>query len=239
MKRFDLLKILLVALVVTVATTGCRSRTKGLTPIPGSGGGITKAPSDDGGVKPTYTPGNTTTFNPPLPRPTPPPSYPPGPDSGVKFPPQPPINPRDLPPDNTNLKFPPTDGGLPPIASFDGMIKDAEIFKNSTVLFDYDSSVVKDKERSKIEGVAAYLKGNPLNKLLIEGHCDERGTEEYNRALGERRALAVREYLIRLGVQGSRIRTISFGFDKPVDPGHNETAWSKNRRGVFIVLMPR
>ena len=77
------------------------------------------------------------------------------------------------------------------------------------------------------------------NKLLIEGHCDERGTEEYNRSLGERRALAVREYLVRLGIQASRIRTISYGFDRPVDNGHNEAAWSKNRRDEFIVLMPR
>ena len=234
MKRFDLLKIVLVALVVTVATTGCRSRTKGLTPIPGSG--ITKGPSDDVGTKPTYTP-SINTYTPPPVRPVaPPPTL----DNGPKFPPQPPTNNRDLLPDGTNPKFPPTDGGnLPPLQSFDGMAKDAEIFKNNTVFFDYDSSVIKDKERSKIEGVAAFLKTNPLNKLLIEGHCDERGTEEYNRALGERRALAVREYLIRLGVQGSRIRTISYGFDKPLHPSHNETAWSKNRRGVFIVLMPR
>ena len=113
------------------------------------------------------------------------------------------------------------------------------MFKNNTVYFDFDSSVIKDKERGKIEGVAAFLKTSATNKLLVEGYCDERGTEEYNRSLGERRALAVREYLIRLGIQGSRIRTLSYGFDRPVDLGHNETAWSKNRRGVFIVLMPK
>ena len=231
MKRFDLLKIVLVALVVTVATTGCRSRTKGLTPIPGRAG---EAIKDENGTKPPYQP---TFITPPNPRPTPPP---PTLDNGNKFPPQPPIR-TDLPPEaGPTPPFPP--GPKPELGDrhlFDGMVKDPNLFKNNTVYFDFDSSVIKDKERGKIEGVAAFLKTSATNKLLVEGYCDERGTEEYNRSLGERRALAVREYLIRLGIQGSRIRTMSYGFDRPVDLGHNETAWSKNRRGVFIVLMPK
>jgi peptidoglycan-associated lipoprotein len=77
------------------------------------------------------------------------------------------------------------------------------------------------------------------DKLLIEGHCDERGTEEYNRALGERRALALREALAKAGVSPDRIRTISYGKDRPVNPGHDESAWAQNRRGEFILLHPK
>ena len=82
-----------------------------------------------------------------------------------------------------------------------------------------------------------YLR-NKDNKLLIEGHCDERGTEEYNRALGERRALAAREYLNSLGIKGERVRTVSYGEDRPSVDGHDESAWSKNRRAEFILLKP-
>lgn len=255
MKRFDLMKILMLAVVLTVATTGCRSRTKSLTPIPGSGSGMSGRTGtgivDDAGPKNTYTPGTgtytpptTTTIRPPSP---PQPPYT-GVDTGTKFPPPPHSTGTDLPPGSTT-KFPGTGTdttgrtgtGISAAnrGEFDGMVKDAELFKNNTVHFDFDSSVIRDKERGKIEAVAAFLKTAPANKLLVEGHCDERGTEEYNRALGERRALAVREYLVRLGIQGSRIRTISYGFDRPLDPGHNEAAWSKNRRGAFVVLMPR
>ena len=73
----------------------------------------------------------------------------------------------------------------------------------------------------------------------MDGHCDERGTEEYNRSLGERRALAVREHLIRLGIAPERVRTLSWGEDRPVDTGHNEEAWQKNRRAEFILLKPK
>ncbi len=71
--------------------------------------------------------------------------------------------------------------------------------------------------------------------LIIEGNCDERGTEEYNRSLGERRALALREALSNAGIDPQRIRTISYGKDKPADPGHDESAWAKNRRGDFVL----
>ena len=79
---------------------------------------------------------------------------------------------------------------------------------------------------------------NTADAVRVEGNCDERGTEEYNRALGERRALALREELVRLGVDPSRVDTVSYGEDKPVDPGHDESAWRKNRRGDFILLSP-
>lgn len=119
------------------------------------------------------------------------------------------------------------------------MAKHPEILKEDSVYFAFDRSEVKSGERSKVEAVASYLKDNANDKLLIEGNCDERGTEEYNRALGERRALALREYLVNLGVGADRIRTLSWGKDKPIDPGHNDDAWAKNRRGDFVVLKPK
>jgi peptidoglycan-associated lipoprotein len=116
--------------------------------------------------------------------------------------------------------------------------RNEEIFKSDTVHFDFDSSVVKAGEKSKVEAVADYLKSNASNAVEIQGHCDERGTEEYNRSLGERRALALREELVRLGIEPNRIDTISYGKDRPEDPGHDDAAWQKNRRGVFILLTP-
>ena len=82
------------------------------------------------------------------------------------------------------------------------------------------------------------MKGNRATALRVEGHCDERGTEEYNRSLGERRALAVREELIRQGADPARVVTVSYGEDRPADAGHNEDAWKRNRRGTFILLTP-
>jgi peptidoglycan-associated lipoprotein len=105
----------------------------------------------------------------------------------------------------------------------------------TAVLFDFDSARVRPSEESKLEAVAAYLKANP-GKLVVEGHCDERGTAEYNRALGERRAIAARDELVKLGVDTSRMSTISYGKDRPADPGHDETAWGKNRRCEFVVV---
>ena len=116
---------------------------------------------------------------------------------------------------------------------------DREAFKADTVYFDFDKSAVKPSEAPKIETVVDYLKKNPNDALLIEGHCDERGTEEYNRALGERRALALRELAIKLGLDAERVRTLSYGEDRPADPGHNEAAWAKNRRGEFVRLLPK
>ena len=117
--------------------------------------------------------------------------------------------------------------------------QDRAAFAANTVHFPFDSSAIKANEQANVAAVASALTGTPGNCLLIEGHCDERGTEEYNRALGERRALALREALAKLGVSDSRIKTISYGKDKPVDPGHTEAAFSKNRRGEFILLHPK
>jgi len=109
--------------------------------------------------------------------------------------------------------------------------------RDNVVYFEYDRSQVKASEHSKLDAVASFAKGGN-RAIRVEGHCDERGTEEYNRSLGERRALAVREYLVRAGVPANRIDTISHGEDKPAVPGHNEAAWSKNRRAEFKLLQP-
>jgi len=113
--------------------------------------------------------------------------------------------------------------------------RDREIFKTDTVHFDYDSSVIKADEKTKVAAVAEYIKAHLGDAIEIEGHCDIRGTEEYNRSLGERRALALREELIQLGVEASRIDTVSYGEDRPVDTGHDDAAYKKNRRGEFLL----
>jgi peptidoglycan-associated lipoprotein len=125
------------------------------------------------------------------------------------------------------------------LEEFENMVADRAALAAQTVHFDYDSSVVKSGEKPKVEAVASALKSDSAAKLLIEGHCDERGTEEYNRALGERRALALREALAKLGIDPNRIRTISYGKDRPVENGHDESAWKLNRRGEFILLHPK
>jgi peptidoglycan-associated lipoprotein len=119
-----------------------------------------------------------------------------------------------------------------------GWTENPEAFRANIVLFGFDSSSIRSEEKAKVAGVAEYLRANPRDAVRVEGHCDERGTEEYNRALGERRALAVREELIRLGIEPNRVDTISFGEDRPADMGHDENAWRLNRRGEFILLSP-
>jgi outer membrane protein OmpA-like peptidoglycan-associated protein len=117
---------------------------------------------------------------------------------------------------------------------------DRAIFKDQTVYFEFDQANVKSDEASKIEQVIGAFKARPTDfALLIEGHCDERGTEEYNRSLGERRALALRELLMKSGVDGQRIYTRTFGKDQPAIVGHDEESWSRNRRGDFILVLPK
>jgi peptidoglycan-associated lipoprotein len=134
-----------------------------------------------------------------------------------------------------------TGEGIPPVnlEGWQNWPQDREAFRNQTVYFDFDKSNIKPSELPKLETVAAKMKSTYSTKvLLIEGHCDERGTEEYNRALGERRALSVRETLTRLGLDPAKIVTISYGEDRPAVQGHNEAAWSKNRRGELVLLTP-
>jgi peptidoglycan-associated lipoprotein len=122
---------------------------------------------------------------------------------------------------------------------FEDMLVDTNQFKAQTVYFDFDRSAVKPSETAKVEAVASFLKDKLDNRVLIDGHCDERGTEEYNRSLGERRALSVREQLTLLGIAPDRIRTRTWGEDRPADPNHNDDAYAKNRRGEFSLLLPK
>lgn len=107
--------------------------------------------------------------------------------------------------------------------------------QSETVYFDYDSAQIKDSEIAKIQTAAKYLIENSRIQCELEGHCDERGSNEYNLSLGERRAQAVRANLIGLGIEAGRLHTKSYGEEKPVDPGHDESAWRKNRRVEFAL----
>jgi peptidoglycan-associated lipoprotein len=103
------------------------------------------------------------------------------------------------------------------------------------VFFSLDSAEIDAEDQQVLAANAAILKKYPQWVITIEGHADERGTAEYNLALGERRAVAARAYLVSLGVPGERLKTVSYGKEFPFDPGHNEAAWSKNRRAHFVV----
>jgi len=103
------------------------------------------------------------------------------------------------------------------------------------VFFAYDSSTLGPDALRVLQAQAAWLKAQPAAQLTIEGHADERGTREYNLALGERRAAAVRDYLIASGIASDRLRTLSYGKERPQVVGHDESAWAQNRRGVSVV----
>ncbi|MEA2164013.1 MAG: peptidoglycan-associated lipoprotein [Thermoanaerobaculia bacterium] len=102
--------------------------------------------------------------------------------------------------------------------------------------FEYNDSSLSADAQSALTSSANWLKKNPGYNLLIEGHCDERGTEQYNLALGDRRANQAKEYLVTLGVDSGRIRTVSYGEERPFDAGHDESAWSKNRRDHLVLV---
>ena len=93
--------------------------------------------------------------------------------------------------------------------------------------------MLRDDARKALDRNVEWLKANPTVRVQIEGHCDERGTEEYNLHLGERRANSVKQYLVKSGLDAARLFTISYGESRPVDPGHSEAAWAKNRRAQF------
>ena len=103
-----------------------------------------------------------------------------------------------------------------------------------TIYFDYDKSLLSASARATLESNAKYLMENPGATIVVEGHCDERGTTEYNLALGQRRAQAAYDYLRSLGVESARMSTVSYGEEQPVDPRSNEAAWAKNRRVVCV-----
>jgi peptidoglycan-associated lipoprotein len=108
-------------------------------------------------------------------------------------------------------------------------------FLNENVYFDFDKATLDYQAQELLKQKAMWMRDFPDANVVIEGHCDERGTNAYNLALGERRAESVKAFLVNLGISGVRLTTISYGEEKPVDLGHNEEAWAKNRRAAFVL----
>ena len=115
-----------------------------------------------------------------------------------------------------------------------GEVFESRLLKD--IHFDFDRYDIRPEDTQILKENAALLSKYPQVKVQVEGHCDERGTNEYNLALGERRASAAKKYLLSLGISTDRISSISYGEEKPLDTGHDEEAWSKNRRGHFVIL---
>lgn len=105
----------------------------------------------------------------------------------------------------------------------------------SDVYFDFDSYTLSSEAKGTLEANARDMKSSPAGTVTIEGHCDERGTKAYNLALGEKRANAAKDYLVALGVNASRVNTVSYGKERPFADGHSESSWAKNRRAHFVV----
>ena len=158
---------------------------------------------------------------------------PPGPPAAVAPAPAPapappqvvetPVTPPSPPPAPPVQPTPPP----PPAAPAASPLKDA--------FFDFDKSALREDQKAALNEGVAWLKANPGVKITVEGHCDERGTSEYNLALGERRAKAVKDYLVAGGIAADRIAAISYGKERPFVLGHDESAWKWNRRGHFVI----
>lgn len=110
----------------------------------------------------------------------------------------------------------------------------AAVAQMADIRFDFNKSAITEGELGRMKANAEWMTANPAAKVLIEGHCDERGTSEYNMALGERRAVSAKECLGSLGVSPDRLRTVSFGEEQPLDTAHTEEAWARNRRAHFV-----
>lgn len=116
--------------------------------------------------------------------------------------------------------------------------REAAVSPLKDIYFDFDKYDLNQEAKKTLQEIAEWLLKSPRVKVVIEGHSDERGTDEYNLALGERRAMAAFRYLKSLGVKEERLSTVSYGEMRPADPGHNEEAWTKNRRGHFVPSSP-
>ena len=145
--------------------------------------------------------------------------------------PAPPTSPAPVP---TPTQNPPAPTPTPPATS----TSESTTLRSEDlqpIFFDFDSAALTDAARASLDRNSKTLRDHSDAKLVLEGHCDERGTVEYNQALGERRAQAAREYLVAAGINGSRLEVISYGKERPFDPGHDESAWAKNRRAHFTL----
>lgn len=229
MNKAFLFNVACCCLIISLAA-GCRKKPKGLTQIPGSEGPIVAAGSPAGLMENygndfagsdfpsnNYSGGETLGDGSRL-------------GGGDGFPAGSDINFSDSTASGVDT------GALPSRDLTAGKSEDRQTLAAYTVYFDFDRYSIPSGELSKVEAVADFLTAETSSFLKIEGHCDERGTEEYNRALGERRALSVREVLVRLGVPANRVSTESWGEDMPAVEGENEQAYSKNRRGEFVIL---
>ena len=204
------------AAVLAIAAVGCRKGDKNLTPIPDGGGSYTGSGYNNNPAGGMMS-GNTGLNN--------------GLGGGSQF-------------DNNDFQTGSnigdgTGGGAGNSAltgNPDDFAGKTETRSGSVVYFDFDSYSVNPNELPKIAAVADMMTEKSGSLLRVEGHCDERGTEEYNRALGERRALSIRDVLVKEGISPSRITTESWGEDRPAAEGETESAYSKNRRGEFILL---
>jgi len=108
-------------------------------------------------------------------------------------------------------------------------------FQNQDIYFDFDKYDLRTDARTTLDRKASFLNQNSSIRVQVEGHCDERGTNEYNMALGERRANAAKQYLTTAGISAGRLSTISYGEERPLDPSHTEAAWARNRRAHFVI----
>jgi peptidoglycan-associated lipoprotein len=114
-------------------------------------------------------------------------------------------------------------------------LAERERFVNEDIRFEFDKSTLLPEAKEILGGKAEWLGAHPDVSVIIEGHCDDRGTNEYNMALGDRRAGSARSFLVDMGVAPGRLTTISYGEERPLDPQHNEEAWAKNRRAHFVI----
>jgi peptidoglycan-associated lipoprotein len=138
---------------------------------------------------------------------------------------------------------PPAEGLKEQSVTKEPVVKEEPVKETSSVImpfetihFDYDSYVLSQDARDSLDMNAKWLKVNTAQKVRLEGNCDERGSDEYNLALGEKRAKAAFNYLVTLGIPEERLSTVSYGKEKPADPGHTEEAWAKNRRVDFVIV---
>jgi len=186
---------LVLAALMAATSTGCKTKPKNITPIPGGNANVAGAGSligrDNSGT--LNNGGDVVTID----------------ESG-------------------NI-------GLSDLDEFENMLMDRDALAAQTVYFELDRSEIHPDDLGKVEAVAGILAQDAQNKVLIEGHCDERGTREYNLGLGDRRANAVKNYLVALGVDASRISTLSFGKENPMALGSNKDAWAQNRNAQTVV----
>jgi peptidoglycan-associated lipoprotein len=161
----------------------------------------------------------------PVVRPGPPPPAGASTAGGPPAPPEPVAEPTVVPPE-------PVPGDSISSASIDDLNRNSPL---KPVFFEYDSSELTPVGQKALDEDAALMRKYSSWAVTIEGHCDERGSAEYNLALGERRAVTARAYLVSLGIPADRLRTVSYGKEFPFDPGHDETAYSKNRRAHFVI----